>query len=196
MARSTTTRPQAPKTRHGGKPLHTRRDLSIKLRRSWIDPYDGPFATPRAKREAIGFADDWDQTDQAAAALDEIFDDMFAADLEELRELDLERRARERQALADLMEIEDSLERPCTCIGPCFYGSALHPTKKEKEMFATAIATTDSVQSRNAAARRLILGKPKLNPAAGKQFRPEPVKGNPGAPGRKGRARIVTGGSI
>jgi hypothetical protein len=188
VARSTTT--------HPNKSVRTERfrinldhrvdDKSGAYRRKRSADADEDWATYFGRRSAqlaAGFADDWDPTDQATATLQEILDN------------------------------EGSLERPCTCIGPCFYGSALHPTKEEKEMFATAIKETDKPMPqwerellgggpsglqdwRNAAARKLILGKPKLNPAAGKQFRAEPVKGNPGAPGRKGRARIITGRSI
>lgn len=221
MARSTTTRPQTPKTRRSGKPLHTRRDLSIKLRRSCVDPSYEKLEHARAVRAAIGFPDDWDPTDQAAAALVEMLDDMFVAEMEELREfeLDLERRERERQAFEDLMDLEDSLERPCTCIGPCFYGSALHPTKKEKELFAAAIKETDTPKAAPMSDKEHEMRSHIMMPSVVHKPRPREDKGpNPyrtprlnqgvglrqfaGADAeatgyvRTGRARIVTGGSV
>ncbi len=105
MARTTSTRAQAQKIRHGGKPLHTRRDLTVAFRRKWykeVLPKD------------LGPSDNWDTTDHAADALQEILDEEWLREEEELREFakDLEeqreraaanRRRRELEAAEELL---------------------------------------------------------------------------------------------
>lgn len=194
MVRSTTTRPQAPSYKelcairfqvNLGYRVDDKSHSYLRKREQEQDADWENYFTKRARQFSNGFPDEWDP--EVLDVLNEYGETPEEAYDRYISELDNdsvdtllfnEWRAEERAAQLRLerewaRESYRDFERPCTCIGPCIYPKgALHPTQKEKEVFATAISKPNRLSRRELDQREFARRhQRKLNAGPGlKQF--------------------------